>query len=324
MIHVQNLKKTYTTYERGHSFMEAIISVFKRKTIEVQAVKGLTFHVKAGEIVGFLGPNGAGKSTTLKMLTGVLHPTSGEVKIMNFTPWKHRKKYVANIGAVFGQKSQLLWDIPPIDAFYMNKAIYNIEDAPFNETLDQLVKLLDVGQIIRKPTRQLSLGERMKCEFIMAMLHRPFVVFLDEPTIGLDVIAKEKIREFILEMNNRGVTFILTTHDLEDVDKLARRVIVVNHGEIVFDDSITALRNFLGAKKTLRLTTEQPADWDSFEGVEVISRESDLEAELELDTEKLPLKDFIRLMNERYSIHDMSIEALPIERVIKVLYETKA
>ncbi|WP_199620804.1 ABC transporter ATP-binding protein [Paenibacillus alkalitolerans] len=320
MIDVQNLIKTYTTYERGHSFKEAVLSLFKRKTIEVQAVKGLTFHVEVGEIVGFLGPNGAGKSTTLKMLTGVLHPTSGDVRIMNFTPWKQRKKYVGNIGAVFGQKSQLLWDIPPIDAFYMNKAIYGIEDRTFQETLDQLTELLDVGRIIRKPTRQLSLGERMKCEFIMAMLHRPSVVFLDEPTIGLDVIAKEKIREFIKEMNKQGVTFILTTHDLEDVDQLARRVIVINHGEIVFDDSISALRNFLGAKKTVKLATEQPADWEAFDGVEVLKLESVHEAELELDTEKLPLKQFIQLMNERYTIHDMSINALPIERVIKELY----
>jgi len=320
IINVRNLVKIYTTYERGHSFKEALVSLFRRKMLEVKAVKGLTFHVGAGEIVGFLGPNGAGKSTTLKILTGVLHPTSGDVRIMGFTPWKQRKKYVAGIGAVFGQKSQLLWDIPPIDAFYMNKAIYDIPEDAFHETLNQLVELLDVEKLIRKPTRQLSLGERMKCEFIMAMLHRPAVVFLDEPTIGLDVIAKEKIREFIREMNKRGVTFILTTHDLADVDQLARRVIVVNHGEIVFDDSIVALRNFLGAKKTVRITTEAPADWMSIEGIQVISEDSMLEAELELDTELLPLKEFIRLINEKYTIHDMSIDSLPIERVIKELY----
>lgn len=324
VIQVQNLVKTYTTYERGHSFKETLISLFKRRAIEVPAVKGLSFQVGRGEIVGFLGPNGAGKSTTLKMLTGVLHPTSGDARILNFTPWKQRKKYVAHIGAVFGQKSQLLWDIPPIDAFYMNKAIYGIEDGPFRETLDQLVELLEVGPIIRKPTRQLSLGERMKCEFIMAMLHRPSVVFLDEPTIGLDVFAKEKIRSFIREMNERGVTFILTTHDLEDVEQLARRVIVVNHGEIVFDDSIAALRGFLGAKKTVRIVTEQPVDWGTWEGVEVINSDSDGETELELDIDMMPLKQFIQIANENYSIRDMSIDALPIDRVIKELYVTES
>jgi ABC-2 type transport system ATP-binding protein len=320
IIKVNNLRKTYTTHERGETFLETWRSLFKRRMIEVPAVKGISFEVQAGEIIGFLGPNGAGKSTAIKIMTGVLHPTSGEVHIMDYIPWKHRKQYVANIGAVFGQKSQLLWDIPPIDAFYMNKAIYRLEDVPFRETMDYLVQLLGVASEIRKPTRQLSLGERMKCEFIMAMLHRPSVVFLDEPTIGLDVIAKENIRSFIQEMNRQGVTFILTTHDLEDIDQLAQRVIVINHGEIVFDNSIAALRNFLGAKKRVRLTTELPANLAEIDGVVVLRRESEVVAELELDTDKLALKEFIRLINERYTIHDMAIESLPIERVIKELY----
>lgn len=324
IIEVEQLKKSYTTYERGASFKETVASLFKRKPIEVQAVKGLSFEMEAGEIVGFLGPNGAGKSTTLKMLTGVLHPTEGDVKILGYTPWKQRKKYVRNIGAVFGQKSQLLWDIPPVDAFYMNKAIYAIDDEPFQETLNQLVELLDVQEVMRKPTRQLSLGERMKCEFIMAMLHRPQVVFLDEPTIGLDVIAKENIRSFIQKMNAQGVTFILTTHDLEDVEKLAKRVIVINHGEIVFDDSIGALRNFLGAKKTVTLTTEVQGNWNGIAGVTVLNQVSEVEAELELDTEQLELKEFIRIVNDRYTIHDMSINALPIDRVIKELYQVES
>lgn len=324
IIQVKELRKNYITYERGASFRETVASVFKRKTMTVEAVKGLNLQIEKGEIVGFLGPNGAGKSTTLKMLTGVLHPTSGEVDILGFTPWKHRKKYVRNIGAVFGQKSQLLWDIPPIDAFYMNKAIYGLDEGSFKETLDQLVQLLDVGELIRKPTRQLSLGERMKCEFIMAMLHRPAVVFLDEPTIGLDVIAKEKIRSFIQEMNRQGVTFVLTTHDLEDVEQLARRVIVVNHGEIAFDDSISALRGLLGAKKTVRITTEGAADWTAIDGVRVLRHDSESEAELELDTDRLPLKEFIGLVNDRHTMLDMAIDSLPIEAVIKELYQGKS
>jgi ABC-2 type transport system ATP-binding protein len=322
IIKVNQLSKIYTTHERGQTFRETLRSLFRRKSIEVHAVKGISFEVERGEIIGFLGPNGAGKSTAIKVMTGVLHPTSGEVNIMGFIPWKQRKKYVANIGVVFGQKSQLLWDIPPIDAFYMNKAIYKLEDEAFRETMDHLVELLDVATIIRKPTRQLSLGERMKCEFIMAMLHRPSVVFLDEPTIGLDVIAKENIRSFIQEMNRQGVTFILTTHDLEDVDQLAQRVIVINHGEIVFNNSIADLRNFLGAKKRVRLTTEFPLDLEleSTKGITIIQRDSEVEAELELDTDQLPLKKFISLINDRYTIHDMGIESLPIERVIKELY----
>lgn len=322
MIEVRQLKKTYETYQRGHTFREALASLVKRKKIEVEAVKGISFRIEKGEIVGFLGPNGAGKSTTLKMLTGVLYPTSGEAEVMGLVPWKQRKRYVANIGAVFGQKSQLVWDIPPIDAFYLNKAIYNVPDREFRETLDELTALLDVGDIIRKPTRQLSLGERMKCEFMMAMLHRPPVVFLDEPTIGLDVIAKETIRRFIREMNAKGVTFILTTHDLGDVEELARRVIVINHGEIVFDDGIRELATHLGDKKRVRITTEQPADWTGMEGVQVIGKEAE-ETELELDTGAVHLKDFISLVNDRYVIRDMAIEPLPIDRVIKELYRNK-
>ena len=180
----------------------------------MQALKGISFSIKKGELLGLLGPNGAGKSTTIKILTGILFPTSGKVESFGYVPWKARKKYVAHIGAVFGQKSQLVWDIPPIDSFYMNKAIYDIKTEDYKKRLNKMVAMLEAKELIKKPTRQLSLGERMRCEFIIAMLHNPEIVFLDEPTIGLDVIAKEQIRVFIKEMNNRGVTFILTTHDM--------------------------------------------------------------------------------------------------------------
>lgn len=324
MIEVRHLAKTYETHHRGHSFREALASLVRRKIKTVEAVKGISFRIEKGEIVGFLGPNGAGKSTTLKMLTGVLHPTSGEAEVMGLVPWKQRKQYVRHIGAVFGQKSQLLWDIPPIDAFYLNKAIYDIPEADFRETLEELTALLEVGDIIRKPTRQLSLGERMKCEFMMAMLHRPPVVFLDEPTIGLDVFAKETIRRFIRKMNEQGVTFLLTTHDLGDVEELARRVIVINHGEIVFDDGIRELRTHLGDKKRVRITTEQPADWSGIPGIEWSGEDKHgLETELELDTAVLPLKDFISRINAEYVIRDMAIDALPIDRVIKELYRKR-
>ena len=258
IITVENLAKVFKSYQRGNTFGEAVKSLIVRKPIYIHALKGISFNIEQGELVGFLGPNGAGKSTTLKILTGIMHPSSGKAEIMGYTPWRDRKKYVAKIGAVFGQKSQLLWDIPPVDAFYLNKAIYSIPERSFKKTMNDMVELLGVEELIKKPTRQLSLGERMKCEFIMAMLHKPEIVFLDEPTIGLDVIAKDKIREFILEMNRNGVTFILTTHDLDDIAHLAQRVIVVNHGEIVFDDSLTTLRNYLGVKKIISVSTMRP------------------------------------------------------------------
>lgn len=324
LIEVNNLQKSYLTYERGHSFKDALISLFVRKEKQISAVKGITFSIGEGEIVGFLGPNGAGKSTTLKILTGVLHPTSGEVEIMGHIPWKQRKKYVKHIGAVFGQKSQLLWDIPPLDAFYMNKAIYGIPHELFEESLQHMVELLNVQDVVRKPTRQLSLGERMKCEFIMAMLHRPKIVFLDEPTIGLDVIAKEKIREFILEMNKKGVTFILTTHDLDDVEHLAQRVIVINHGEIVFDDSIDHLRNYMGTFKIVHLTAKRPLPLSFAVGIRLIKQISDFEAELEVDTSTLELSQFIQQISDECGISDMSLQDPPIESVIKELYASHA
>ncbi len=320
MIEVSNLSKTYMTHERGHSLREITANLIRRPMKEVQAVKEISFAVGQGEMVAFLGPNGAGKSTTLKMLTGVLHPTSGEVKALGLTPWKQRSEYVRRIGAVFGQKSQLLWDIPPVDAFYMNKAIYGVPDRDYVRTLDRLTTLLEVGDIVRKPTRQLSLGERMKCEFIMAMLHGPELVFLDEPTIGLDVIAKENIRDFIRDMNRQGVTFILTTHDLDDVEMLAERVIVINHGEIAFDDGLNVLRGRLGEKKAVRVTTDIPLPDMPMPGVVMIKRIHESEAELEIDMEITPLKDFIRYFNETYGIRDMSIEPLPIEVIMKELY----
>lgn len=320
MIEVRQLTKTYTTHERGHTLREITANLFRRQTKEVHAVKSISFSVAKGEMIAFLGPNGAGKSTTLKMLTGVLHPTSGEATALGLTPWKHRSEYVRRIGAVFGQKSQLLWDIPPIDAFYMNKAIYGISDQAYKETLERLTTLLGVEELMRKPTRQLSLGERMKCEFIMAMLHRPDLVFLDEPTIGLDVIAKETIREFIKDMNRQGVTFILTTHDLDDVELLAERVIVINHGEIAFDDSLSSLRSRLGEKKTVRMTTEGPFPELALPGVSLVRKIHTSEAELEVDLEVIPLKRFISEFNERYGIMDMSIESQSIEAVMKQLY----
>lgn len=321
IIRIENLVKTYKTYERGSTFFDTLKSLFVRKSIDIEALKGITLNIREGELLGFLGPNGAGKSTTLKILTGVLFPTSGKAEVMGFTPWRQRKAYVANIGAVFGQKSQLIWDIPPMDSFIMNKAIYGISSDAFRSRLDEMVEMLDLQNIIHKPTRQLSLGERIKCEFIMAMLHSPKIVFLDEPTIGLDVIAKEKIRDFIREQNKKGVTFILTTHDLGDVEELAERVVVVNYGEIVFDDTVDSLKKLSGVRKRVSLTVKKELpDMSDIPGVLMTSRTSPFIAELELDMAKVELNVFIQAVNEKYIISDMTMSDPPIESVIKELY----
>ena len=320
VISVKNVSKQYSSYERGGGFKEAVKSLFIRKKILVDAVKDISFEIEEGTITGLLGKNGAGKSTLIKMMTGVLFPTTGEIRVMGYDPNRDRSKYVANIGVLFGQKSQLIWDVPPIDSFLMNKAIYDIETAPFEAILNKMTALLEVEGEIKKPTRQLSLGERMKCEFIMAMLHSPKIVFLDEPTIGLDILAKETIRNFILEMNRQGVSFILTTHDLADVEKLAQNVIIINQGEKVYEDSLISLKKYLGDKKTIRIVMKERAPDFSFEGVDDINHISDYEKELLLDCETIPVNDFLHKAGELGEIADISIKEMSMEVIVKEIY----
>ena len=321
IITVENLSKTYKTYKRGSKFSETFKSFFKREKVIVEAVKDISFTVEEGEIAGILGPNGAGKSTTIKMLTGTLFPTGGAINVMGYTPHKERAAYVHNIGAVFGQKSQLIWDIPPMDSFNMNKAIYSISDRDFKCTLDKLTGLFEVEDVVSKPTRVLSLGERMKCEFIMAMLHKPEVVFLDEPTIGLDVIAKQRIRAFIKEMNAQGTTFILTTHDLEDVEQLARKVVIINHGQKVFDDKLQNLQLALGSKKIIHLMLTNPRTDIKIEGTEVVEKKSDYEYILEVNLDNSSINTFIRNLTHMCEFSDISIKELPMEKIITRIYE---
>ncbi len=320
VVKAENIVKSYTTYKRGSGFRETVKSFFKREKVRINAVDGVSFEIERGSICGILGPNGAGKSTTIKMLCGALFPTSGSIDVIGCSPARDRMKYVKKIGAVFGQKSQLIWDIPPIDSFAMNKAIYGISDEDYRKRLDEMTELFDVGEVIHKPTRVLSLGERMKCEFIMAMLHCPEIVFLDEPTIGLDVIAKNKIREVVSRMNKQGTTFILTTHDLEDVEQLADRVIIINHGKKVFDDTLGRLKNTLGSKKIIRLTLSEPYGSDEINGVKIISRESALDISLEVDTGQVKISEFIQSLSSAVSFKDISVQELPMDLIISRIY----
>jgi ABC-2 type transport system ATP-binding protein len=327
IIDVKNLSKTYTTYQRGSGFRETIRSFFKREKVIVNAVDNITFNVEEGAICGVLGPNGAGKSTTIKMLCGALFPTSGTIDVMGYSPSANRKKYVREIGAVFGQRSQLVWDIPPIDSFNMNRAIYGIPSADYKSRLDELASMFEIQDVMQKPVRVLSLGERMKCEFIMAMLHKPKIVFLDEPTIGLDVIAKAKIREFIQKVNATGTTFILTTHDLEDVKQLADHVIIINHGVKVFDDTLQKLQLNLGEKKIVELTLDEPVDsalvvdtTKIYNSIKVIEQKSPLEITLEVDTSKTAISKFIETVSQKFRFTDIAVKELPMEEIIMHIY----
>ena len=323
IITVDKLTKKYSTYKRESGFKDSLKALFIREKVPVIAVNEVSFNVKEGDIIGILGPNGAGKSTTIKMLTGTLYPTSGSIEVMGYNPTKNRKTYVHQIGAVFGQKSQLIWDIPPVDSFRMNKAIYGISDKDYDERLKLMSKLLMVEDFITRPTRVLSLGERMKCEFIMAMLHHPKVVFLDEPTIGLDVIAKHNIRDFIHEMNQRGTTFILTTHDLEDVEQLARNVIIINKGVKVFDDSIQKLRKVLGAKKIVELTLQEDIVSLDIPGTSILARESALNITVSVDLDLKSINEFMTKLSQQSSFSDISIKEMPMETIITHIYQSQ-
>ena len=251
-IHLDNLCKTYRVPERETGMGAALGSLFHRRMREVPAVDGLTFDLAPGEMVGFLGPNGAGKTTTLKMLSGLLHPTAGECRVLGYIPWNRERSFLRQITLVMGQRNQLVWDIPASDSYELNRAIYHLSTADYRHTLDELTELLDLGPLLKKPVRNLSLGERMKCEIAAAMLHRPQVVFLDEPTIGLDVTMQRRIRSFIAEYNRRsGATILLTSHYMADVEALCKRIIVIHHGKLLFDGDLSALIQKFTAHKTI-------------------------------------------------------------------------
>jgi ABC-2 type transport system ATP-binding protein len=251
-IHLNQLCKTYRVPERESGMGAALGSLFKRRMRDVPAVDDLTFDLEPGEMVGFLGPNGAGKTTTLKMLSGLLHPSGGECRVLGFVPSKRERAFLRQITLVMGQRNQLVWDIPAIDSFELNRAIYRIPTVDYQHILAELSELLELGSLLKKPVRNLSLGERMKCEIAAALLHRPQVVFLDEPTIGLDVTMQRRIRAFIAEYNRRfGATVLLTSHYMADVEALCKRVIVIHHGRLLFDGLLAHLVKRFTAHKII-------------------------------------------------------------------------
>lgn len=256
-IHVRGLTKIYSISERELGVMAALRSLVHRSMKEITAVDDITFDLAPGEIVGFLGPNGAGKTTTLKMLSGLLFPTAGEETVLGYEPSRRDRAFLRQITLIMGQRNQLIWDIPPIESFELNRAIYSIPAGDYRSILNELTDLLDLSPLLRKPVRNLSLGERMKCEIAAGLLHRPQVVFLDEPTIGLDVTMQRRIRSFIAEYNRRyGATVLLTSHYMADVEALARRVIVIHHGRLLFDGDLFDLVQQFTAYKTIIVQLE--------------------------------------------------------------------
>jgi len=302
MISVQNLVKEYRVHERQAGLRAALASVFHRKYKIARAVDGLSFSIEPGERVGFLGPNGAGKTTTLKVLAGLLHPTSGEVRVAGHEPRRREIAFLSQITLVMGQKQQLLWDLPPVDTFAMNRAIYDIPKKQAEETIAELSSLLELGALVNRPTRQLSLGERMKCELVAALLHRPRVLFLDEPTIGLDVSMQAVLREFVRSYNERfQATVLLTSHDMDDVTALCPRVIVIDQGHLTYDGDLRALVQRVRPHK------------------QVVVRTHDGKEE-RLAVPQAELQARISAILAEKQVADLTVEDPPLEEVMRELF----
>jgi ABC-2 type transport system ATP-binding protein len=315
MIEVENLVKHYRVTKREGGFGKSLRAFFKRQHETVKAVDGIGFTIPKGEIVGFLGPNGAGKTTTLKMLAGLLYPTSGRVSVAGFTPQERRRPFLSTIAMVLGQKQQLIWDLPPADTFLLNKEIYGVSDADYKERVGELTEMLDLGALVTRQARKLSLGERMKCELAAALIHRPQVLFLDEPTIGLDVNMQQALRDFIADYNKRtGATILLTSHYMADVTALCKRVIVIERGKLIFDGDFAAILERMALDKAVKLNFSAPVAREKLEGYGGITRAEGFEAELRVP--RGAVATVAQRILAELPVADIAIEDTPIEAVI--------
>ena len=324
-IEVDQLSKTYQVSEREGGFGAAVSGFFRRKFKDVHAVQQVTFTIQPGEVVGFLGPNGAGKTTTLKMLSGLLHPTAGQARVLGFTPWERKRDYLQAMTLVMGQRSRLSWDIPAADSFLLNQAIYRIPEADYRSSLKELDDLLELAPIMKKPVRNLSLGERMKAELASGLLHRPRVLFLDEPTIGLDLSAQARIREFLREYNRRtGATILLTSHYMADVTALCERILIIHHGQLKYDGSLSGLSRRIAPFKRIGIALGAPCPCDLTPYGTVVSSSANGAENGIKQYVQVPAGEVAAItarMLAELPIHDLTIEDPPIEAVIERAFQ---
>ncbi|AFZ68991.1 ABC transporter ATP-binding protein [Deinococcus peraridilitoris] len=319
-IHVSGLAKRYVVHEKEPGLLGSLRSFVHRQLRTVEAVKGVSFDLRAGEMVGFLGPNGAGKTTTLKMLSGLLYPTDGTVRVLGREPKRRERDFLRSITLVMGQKQQLLWDLPALDSFLVNQAIYEISEADFRQTMREFDEVLDLGGILRKQVRKLSLGERMKCELAAALLHKPKVLFLDEPTIGLDVNMQLRIREFVREYNSRyAATVILTSHYMADVTALCQRILVIDAGRLVFDGALASLALRGGAHKSIKVQLARPVSHDELTRYGSVMTLEGLHAEISVPRAEVAARASLLLTD--LEVADLTVEDPPIESVIGQLFQ---
>jgi ABC-2 type transport system ATP-binding protein len=322
IIKVKNLKKYYKVHEKEPGLKGSIKSLFSRKYSDVKAVNNISFEVGEGELIGFIGPNGAGKTTTLKTLSGLLYPTSGQVEVLGYNPWDRKPEYQKQFALVMGQKNQLWWDLPAMETFILNKEIYEVSDDQFKKTLSKLVNLLDVSDILKIQVRKLSLGQRMKCELIAALLHNPKVLFLDEPTIGLDVVMQKTMRDFIKEYNREfRSTILLTSHYMDDVKELCKRVIIIDHGKIQFDGKLSAIIDKYARNKILTLVFSKDIDQRKLAEFGDVREYEFPKARITVPR-KEAAKKASQLLNE-FPVSDLEIEEPPIEAIIREVFSGK-
>ena len=327
MIQAENIRKEFRVFERREGIWGAVKDLFRRDYRTLAAVDGIDLSIEEGEFVGYIGPNGAGKSTTIKMMTGILVPTSGQIIANGFRPYSDRTKYTKTIGVVFGQRTQLWWDIAVIESFKLLGRIFDVSRDDLRARIDMFTELLDLGPLLHTPVRKLSLGQRVRCDIAAALLHNPRILFLDEPTIGLDVVAKDRIREFLKDINRRlKTTILLTTHDLSDIEQLCRRIVIIDRGKILYDDSLDGLRARLGRFNQINIHLQDRHDSSQLDqalaagnGIQW-EHVDDLTYRIRYNREQVSSAEIIRRIVNQVPVRDIYVEAEPIEAIIKTIY----
>jgi ABC-2 type transport system ATP-binding protein len=325
LIEVRNLTKEFRTFRRREGVLGAFQNLFVREYVTVRAVDGISFSIEPGEMVGYIGANGAGKSTTIKMLTGILVPTAGHVLANGYVPYRERSRYTRHIGVVFGQRTQLWWDIAVIESFKLLKEIYQVPEKDFRRRLDFFSEILNLNEYLHTPVRKLSLGERMRCDLAASLMHNPPLLFLDEPTIGLDVVAKDRIREFLKEVNRtERTTVLLTTHDLSDIQELSKRVIIIDKGRILFDGNLAGVKKRLGRNNQIKFYLKDRSQLAKLAELQTdgiaCERLDELTYLMRFDREEHPAAEVIRQIVNTLEVSDLLVEEEPIEEIVKRIY----
>lgn len=322
-IEVEDVRKVFKINKRSKGIPGMMANMFNPKYEYKKAVDHISFSIDEGEMVGFIGPNGAGKSTTIKMLSGILHPDSGKIDVGGYIPYKQRKEYVRSIGVVFGQKSQLQWDLPPIDSFELLRYIYKIPQEQYKKTLDRYVELLDMGSFLKQSVRQLSLGQRMRADIVAALLHSPKIVFFDEPTIGVDVIGKETIRNFIKELNETDkITMIFTTHDMQDIEKTCRRLIIIDEGNKIYDGSLVGIRDKFTTTRQLIVEFARNVEIEPINDV-IIQQLDEFDGRKKkfiFENKRIEINELMSYILNKYQVKDLQISEPEIESIIRKIY----